>query len=521
MKTKRSICFRNVSAFLVLLLALTATAFTQQFYNYNTGGAANTFPFGTLPATGKTTQTLYLPGEFNNPSAPPAGNITKIYYRAASTGSGTYTSLKIRMGLTTDIDLPPTSWYAGTLTTVLNQSNYVITSTSGSFVSITLDTPFLFDPTKSLVVEIEQCGYSGTGFNVFNTTTSGTKRHTAPLAGTACPHPWGNTGAFIIHTGIDVAAAPTGIFPNLLYYKFENNPNSTTVLNCAVPFVGTPTAPLGVGTPLSTGGQYDSAITGTYLTTGGITTGWNCNLGTSSWTISMWVTIPTTSSGSAFYLFGDAGSGAFRCFHNGVALPDNLVLRGGFTDVTVTGIGPAPTVVTFVYDSAAAQVRAYKNGVLAVTSNQTLNIVTGTGFKVGGYGTTASFGGKMDEFRMWRRALTPAEVTATWNSDLGGCAIVGITPTNNEIPGEYSLSQNYPNPFNPTTNIKFAIPSTGLVKLVIFDVLGREVTTLVNEVKVAGNYTVDFNASSLSSGVYFYRIDAGNFTQTKKMLLIK
>jgi hypothetical protein len=98
---------------------------------------------------------------------------------------------------------------------------------------------------------------------------------------------------------------------------------------------------------------------------------------------------------------------------------------------------------------------------------------------------------------------------------------VGIVINNNEIPTNYSLEQNYPNPFNPTTNIKFSLPNTGLVKLIVFDILGREVATLVNEVKSAGNYTADFDASTLSSGVYFYRLESGSFTESKKMLLVK
>lgn len=371
----------------------------------------------------------------------------------------------------------------------------------------------------------------------FKTTTTGSwaeRRFVAPSAGAngrfAINYRVANggpTGANSDFIGIDFirilgpAAPPPGAGPDLLYYKFENNPNATTVLNCAVPGVGSPSAVLGAGTPLNSGGQFDSCISGTNLTTGGVTTGWNCDLGTSSWTMSMWVTIPSTTSGSAYYLFGDAGSGSFRCFHNGVAGQDNLVLRGGFTDVTVTGIGPNPTVVTFVYDSAAAQVRAYKNGVLANTVAQTLNIVTGTGFKVGGYGTSTSFGGKMDEFRLWRRALTPTEVSTLWNSDLSGCGVVGISQNGNEVPNAFSLSQNYPNPFNPTTNIKFSLPQTGLVKLTVFDILGREVSVLVNEVKTAGNYVADFDASMLSSGVYFYRLESGNFVETKKMLLVK
>jgi hypothetical protein len=336
----------------------------------------------------------------------------------------------------------------------------------------------------------------------------------------------GPSGSNSDYIGIDAmsivrsAAPPTG-GPDYLYYKFENNPNATTVLNCAIPGVGTASAPLGAGTPLSSGGQFDTCITGTGLGTGGVTTGYNFSPGTSSWTISMWITIPSTSSGSAYYLFGDAGN-SFRCFHNGVALPDNLVLRGtGVTDVTVTGIGPTPTCVTFVYDSVAANVKAYKNGVLANTVSQTLNITGGTGFKVGGNSTSTSFVGKLDEFRMYHRALTAPEVLQAWNSDLSGCGIVGVQNNNNNTPSAYNLSQNYPNPFNPSTKISFALPKAGNVKMVVFDLLGREVATVVNEFRTAGNHTVDFNAASLASGVYFYKIEAGDFTATKKMLLIK
>ena len=89
------------------------------------------------------------------------------------------------------------------------------------------------------------------------------------------------------------------------------------------------------------------------------------------------------------------------------------------------------------------------------------------------------------------------------------------------IPTKFKLYQNYPNPFNPITVIKFDLPKESFVKLKIFDVLGREVKTLVNEVKLSGSYTIDFNASDLSSGVYFYRLETGNFIEVKKMLLIK
>ncbi len=97
---------------------------------------------------------------------------------------------------------------------------------------------------------------------------------------------------------------------------------------------------------------------------------------------------------------------------------------------------------------------------------------------------------------------------------------LGVQQTT-EIPNYYSLSQNYPNPFNPSTSIKFTMPKGDNVKLVIYDALGREVKTLVNEFRNAGVYNVNFDASSLSSGVYFYRIQAGDFSETKKMLLVK
>jgi hypothetical protein len=98
---------------------------------------------------------------------------------------------------------------------------------------------------------------------------------------------------------------------------------------------------------------------------------------------------------------------------------------------------------------------------------------------------------------------------------------VGISGNNGEIPSEYSLGQNYPNPFNPTTNIKFGLPKSGNVKLAVYDVLGNEVSVIVNEFRQAGSYTADFDASKLSSGIYFYKLSTESFTETKKMMLVK
>jgi hypothetical protein len=102
---------------------------------------------------------------------------------------------------------------------------------------------------------------------------------------------------------------------------------------------------------------------------------------------------------------------------------------------------------------------------------------------------------------------------------------IGIQPISNVVPGSYNLSQNYPNPFNPTTNIKFDVSQSGFVKLVVYDLLGREINTLVNENVKAGEYEVSFNALTLPSGVYFYRLivtnDNTTWSATKKLMLIK
>ncbi len=132
----------------------------------------------------------------------------------------------------------------------------------------------------------------------------------------------------------------------------------------------------------------------------------------------------------------------------------------------------------------------------------------------------------------------PSGMTIEYHQDNGtGCSLTGVTAasrpntcfykivgTQSEpiaIPNVFSLAQNYPNPFNPSTSIKFNVPKLSLVKLVVYDVIGREITTLVNGMKQPGSYEAIFNAENLASGVYFYRIEAGDFIDVKKMVLIK
>ncbi|MCW9096486.1 MAG: T9SS type A sorting domain-containing protein, partial [Ignavibacteriaceae bacterium] len=107
----------------------------------------------------------------------------------------------------------------------------------------------------------------------------------------------------------------------------------------------------------------------------------------------------------------------------------------------------------------------------------------------------------------------------------GGIFIADLIPTNvdniNNSLVNFSLQQNYPNPFNPGTIITWQLAVSSDVTIKVYDVLGNEVATLVNEEKPAGKYEVKFNGSGLSSGLYFYQLKAGSFIQTKKMLLLK
>jgi hypothetical protein len=113
---------------------------------------------------------------------------------------------------------------------------------------------------------------------------------------------------------------------------------------------------------------------------------------------------------------------------------------------------------------------------------------------------------------------------AMWNGTIMKTTTGGSVPVlnlGNEIPSEYMLYQNYPNPFNPITNIKFDIPLSSHVRLIVYDALSREVATLVNEKLSVGSYETEWDGSGYPSGVYFYKIETKDYSKTKKMLLIK
>ncbi len=115
--------------------------------------------------------------------------------------------------------------------------------------------------------------------------------------------------------------------------------------------------------------------------------------------------------------------------------------------------------------------------------------------------------------------MAVAATDITWESPVTG--VRESLPASDGLPTVFALSQNYPNPFNPTTRIEFSLPRASMVQLKVYDVIGREVATLANGQMPAGRYTVSFNGGNLASGVYFYRLAAGTFVQTRSLLLVK
>jgi hypothetical protein len=117
------------------------------------------------------------------------------------------------------------------------------------------------------------------------------------------------------------------------------------------------------------------------------------------------------------------------------------------------------------------------------------------------------------------RQLT--EVVKNYYNTCYTSPLIGIVPLSNEIPNRFLLYQNYPNPFNPKTIIKMEIPKSGNVTMKIYDVLGNELETLVNEELKPGTYEIEFDGTSFASGVYYYKLSAADYTDTKKMVMIK
>ncbi len=609
MKTRCPRFFRSAVAFFVLLLALTANIFTQpQYYNYNTTGSTNSFPWNI--AGGKQIQVLFLPGDFNQPTPAPNGNITAVSFRlAAALGPYTYTNVVIKMAQETGLtSFAASQWYAGALTTVYTRASVQLGGNANEWMTITLDTPFPYDNTKSLIVDVQQCSAPGaTGFSTGTTTLTGNRRNTS-LTTSACPFVWGQQSGTTPHMGINVAPASV-----TCSYTWSNQTSGTTSLlysvktvnslvGWAVGAAGTVRRTTDGGATWTNGNPNPGVINGDiyniealdantawcttspsatfiYKTTNG-GTNWTQvytvaggfinaikmysptnGIATGDVLAGVWLILGTTDGGSTWTVLSSptaTGDGRNNCLQ---VLSPNVWFGTGqgtiwkstnlgvnwtsYTTTSLTGqvLGVHYNSATIGLGSGATMVKSTDGGLTyaALTASGTGNIsgIQGNGNDFW-YTRGSAIFRSTDNGGTWTQVHTPTAVQndislvldgsgcmTGWSCGASGtiCKMVGVPvgindPSGN-IPSNYSLSQNYPNPFNPTTSISFALPVAGNVELKVYDMLGKEVASLVSGSYTAGTHSVPFDASALASGVYVYKLTAGDFTDSKKMVLIK
>jgi hypothetical protein len=204
------------------------------------------------------------------------------------------------------------------------------------------------------------------------------------------------------------------------------------------------------------------------------------------------------------------GEAAFDYFGRSVSTAGD-VNKDGYSDVIVGAYCTYPGVI----DAGRAYI--YFGG--TSMDNSADVIMTGEA-----YGD--AFGGSVSTAGDVNKDRYSDVIVGAYGNDAGRAYIYLIYQSANYVEvdviiNNYSLGQNYPNPFNPITKISYLIPETSFVTLKVYDVSGNEIETLVNKENSPGNYEIEFDASSLSSGIYFYRIRARNFVETKKMILMK
>ena len=236
--------------------------------------------------------------------------------------------------------------------------------------------------------------------------------------------------------------------------------------------------------------------------------------------------------GSSWSALGD-GIDGLRV--NGVAYLNNSLYAGG--NITEAGGNPVNNIAVFIYVPptpsnlslnipAVSQVElnwadsiSNEDGFIVerrINSDTNWTVMDTTGSNATSFLDSGLTVGNTYSYRVYAFNVSGN----SGYSDTVSTVITAVTGTQN-TPEKYTLYNNYPNPFNPTTKIKFDIPKSGIVKLTVYDILGREVSRLVNSELIAGRYEMEWNAGNYASGMYFYRLETEGFVETKKMMLVK
>jgi len=478
-----------IFALIVFLCIFTVNiqAQTPMYYNLNTGTSSNSFPFNT--AGGKAINILFLANEFINPTPIPAGQqITAVYFRTSTAGTRAYTNLHILLAQDSSYTAHTSGvFYPGPYDTVFVKDTS-LTSTVDGWMKVQLAHPFVYNPAKSLILFVGHCGATGTGGSVRNSSLTPAVRRVWSVGG--CPFaPYASVDGATLNFGVDVEPVP---LPAVFYYNYNNGTvNNSFPLNIANGKMSQTVIPA------------NTFINPTPAPFGGIT--------------KLHFRIAAT------YPLGPATYSTFKIMLQHVS--SEFVTAGSFITGTWDTVFKRDTITLqaavntwleftldhpFTYNPAQPLAISMEHcGATGTTTGYSLCFTTSTGNRRIYSSTTGC------------PHIYSGVSTNILNTGVSLVTISGVTPVSAEIPKEYKLSQNYPNPFNPVTKISFEIPKTGFVSLRVFDLLGREIKTLVNEVKNAGIYNIDFDGSSFSSGTYLYRLESNGYFETKKMVLIK
>jgi hypothetical protein len=360
---------------------------------------------------------------------------------------------------------------------------------------------------------------AGTDSGVFLSSNNGTNWTSAGLANCNVPalavsdtniiafvdeysHPYGDNPAFPLGT-----VTTDSVFSCGMYFS-TNNGASWTFVNNGLQSVNV----LGIsGTNLLAGVEDDSI----FLSTNNGTT-WKADSGLTP--IGTYGVVSANAFAvSGMNTFAGATCGVFLSTNDGKSWTrvDSGLVPFNNADISANALAVYGTNIFAVISGAA-------NGVFLSTNNGTSWIDESSGLtktitSIAVCDTDLFIGVSYDELNQYNQ---PIEVCGILRRSLSEM-ITAVRENEINAPMQFSLSQNYPNPFNPTTVVSYQLPANGLVTLKVYDVLGRPVKTLVDERQNAGSHSVIFNGSSLPSGVYFYRLEAASYHDTKKLLLLK
>lgn len=311
--------------------------------------------------------------------------------------------------------------------------------------------------------------------------------------------------------------SPTAVFINVIHFFNANTgfvqsdpPSGGGQWRYYITTNGGANWTLGANTPNAASGEAGWNNSYMAIDTGHIWWGTNVSKIYKGSLMGPFTSAPTTVNYSFGVAFNDANTGVAAFSQGGtVSSPTATTVNGGST---WTPSGFTPTGIAFALKS-----------------------VPGTGYMWMGtanfiYRSTNSGSSWTSQLTMPAStacyALSMVNVNLGWAGTQGGriykyTDFIGIDPNNNSVPKVYSIEQNYPNPFNPATTIKYGLPNASFVTLKIYDALGNEVKTVVNENQTPGNYIENIDMSSYASGIYYYSLTAGDFKETKKMILVK